>query len=183
MPPIPPEKYTPEQKATVDEFVAGRKRPVFGPFIPLLRSPELMNLLKQMGDYLNFKAPAGGRKLTEFIILITAREWGSDYEWYAHYHSALKGELEPAVIEDIAQGRRPDGMSEDEDAVYNFVTELMRNKRVSDKSYDRIVKRFGEKGAVDIAGVVGFYTTLAMVMNTSRLELPKDGTRLPRFPD
>jgi 4-carboxymuconolactone decarboxylase len=131
----------------------------------------------------NFKAPAGGRKLTEFIILLTAREWASDYEWYVHHPIALKAGLKPEIADAIAQGRRPDGMSEEEDAVYSFVTEIMRNKRVSDASYERIVKLFGEKGVIDITGVVGFYTTLAMVMNTTRHELPQDGKRLPRFPD
>ncbi len=182
MPPLSPDKYTEAQKKAVDEFVLQRKRPLFGPFIPLIRSPELMHVLQEMGDYLNYKAPAGGHKLTEFIILITAREWTQDYEWDFHQPRALKAGVKPEIAQAIYEGRRPEGMSHEEEAVYDFVIELLHNKSVSDHTYNAVLKALGEKGVIDIAGVVGFYSTLAMVMNTTRMEVPKEGLHLPHFP-
>jgi 4-carboxymuconolactone decarboxylase len=182
MPAIPPEKYTEAQKKAGEEFLATRKVPVFGPFIPLIRSPEVMTQARAMGDYLRYKS-AIGTTLSELVILITAREWTQDYEWYVHQPIAVKTGIKPEIIDAIWDGRRPAGMSEDEEIVYDFSTELHKNKRVSDHTYDRAVKRFGETGVIDLIGVNGYYTFLAMTMNTTRMELPKDGKRMPRFPE
>jgi 4-carboxymuconolactone decarboxylase len=182
MPAIPAEKYTEAQKKAADEFLATRKSPVFGPFIPLIRSPEVMLRAKEMGDYLRFKN-AIGQKLSEFTILIMARAWTSDYEWYAHYPLAMKAGLKPEIAEAVFEGRRPDGMAADEEAVYNFVTELNATKRVSDVTYARTVSHVGEQGVIDIIGLQGYYTLIAMTLNVSRFELPKDGRRFPRIPD
>jgi 4-carboxymuconolactone decarboxylase len=182
MPAIPAEKYTEAQKKAADEFLATRKHPVFGPFIPLIRSPEAMLRAKEMGDYLRFKNSIG-QKLSEFTILIMARAWTADYEWYAHYPLAMKAGLKPEIAEAVFEGRRPDGMAADEEAVYNFVTELNATKRVSDVTYARMVNHAGEQGVIDIIGLQGYYTLIAMTLNVSRFELPKDGRRFPRIPD
>jgi 4-carboxymuconolactone decarboxylase len=182
MPPIPSDLYTEAQKKAADEFQALRKRPVFGPFVPLMRSPELMTRAQQMGEYLRYRNSIGQR-LTEFTILIMAREWAQDYEWYVHHPLALKAGLKPEIAEAVSEGRRPQGMDEDEETIYDFVTELNRTKRVSDKTYERAVKKFGEQGVIDIVGTQGYYALLAMTMNVSRPELPKDARKLPRFPD
>ncbi len=182
MPAIPSEKYTEAQKRAADEFLATRKNPVFGPFIPLIRSPEVMLRAKEMGDYLRFKNSIG-QKLAEFTILIMARAWTADYEWYAHYPLAMKAGLKPEIAEAVFEGRRPDGMAQDEETVYNFVTELNAMKRISDVTYERTVKQVGEQGVIDIIGLQGYYTLIAMTLNVSRFELPKDGRRFPRTPD
>ena len=182
MPAIPTEKYTEAQKRAADEFLATRKSPVFGPFIPLIRSPEVMLRAKEMGDYLRFKNSIG-QKLAEFTILIMARAWTADYEWYAHYPLAMKAGLKPEIAEAVFEGRRPDGMAQDEETVYNFVTELNAMKRISDVTYERTVKQVGEQGVIDIIGLQGYYTLIAMTLNVSRFELPKDGRRFPRTPD
>jgi 4-carboxymuconolactone decarboxylase len=182
MPAIPPEKYTEAQKKAADELFATRKSAVFGPFIPLIRSPEMMLRAKEMGDYLRFKNSIG-QKLSEFTILIMARAWTSDYEWYVHHPLALKAGLKPEIAEAIFEGRRPDGMAADEETIYNFVTELNNTKRISDVSYERAVKQVGEQGVIDIIGLQGYYTLIAMTLNVSRFELPKDGRRFPRIPD
>jgi 4-carboxymuconolactone decarboxylase len=182
MPAIPAEKYTEAQKKAAEEFLATRKSPVFGPFIPLIRSPEVMLRAKEMGDYLRFKNSIG-QKLAEFTILIMARAWTADYEWYAHYPLAMKAGLKPEIAEAIFEGRRPDGMAPDEETVYNFVTELNTMKRISDMTYERTVKQVGEQGVIDIIGLQGYYTLIAMTLNVSRFELPKDGRRFPRSPD
>src|SRR2546429_172525 len=112
LPPIPPEKYDDAQKKAAAEFLAVRKVPVFGPFEILMRSPELMNAARAMGDHLRFKS-AIGNTLSELVILITAREWTQDYEWHVHAPLALKAGIKPEILEAIRDGRRPVGMSED----------------------------------------------------------------------
>lgn len=182
MPPVAPETYDQAQKKAAEEFQAARKGPVFGPFSVLIRSPELMNAYRAFGDYLRFKASVGN-KLTEFVILITAREWTQDYEWYVHAPIALKQGISQDIINAIAEGRRPSGMSEDMETCYDLTLELHRNKRVADATYTRAVKLFGEKGVLDIVGIAGYYTSLAMAMNTTRMPIPSDGKRLLRFPE
>ena len=182
MPDIPADQYTEAQKKAAQEFLETRKTPVFGPFVPLIRSPELMLRAKDMGDYLRFKNSIG-QKLAEFTILIMAREWTQDYEWYVHHPLALKAGLKPEIGEAIFQGRRPVGMSADEEAVYDFVTELNHTKRVSDATYEHAVKQVSEQGVIDIIGLQGYYTLIAMSLNVSRFELPKDGRRFPRIPE
>lgn len=182
MPPIPPEKYDAAQKKAADDFQVARKGPVFGPFSVLMRSPDLMTANRIFGDYLRLK-PSIGNKLSELIILTTAREWTQDYEWYVHAPIALKQGITQEIIDAIAEGRRPPGMNEDQEICYDFTTELIRNKRVSDATYDRALKRFGEIGVLDISGIGGYYTLLAMEMNTTRMPIPANGKHLRRFPE
>ena len=182
LPTIPIEQYTPEQVKAAQEFEQVRKKAPWGPFAMLMYSPELMNNARSMGDYLRYKS-AIGTTLSEFAILITAREWSQDYEWAIHYPIAIDGGLSPAIASAVKEGRRPEGMSGDEAIVYDFTIELQRYKRVSDTTYSKVEKRFGKKGAVDLAGIAGYYTFLAMEMNTARHPAPSGGERLPRFPD
>jgi len=182
MPTIAPEKYDETQKKAAADFLESRKTPVFGPFEPLMYSPELMSIARSMGDYLRYK-PAIGTTLSEFVILVTAREWGQDYEWHVHAPIALKQGIKKEIVDAIADGRRPVGMSEDEEICYDFSIELHRNKRVSDATYQRAVAKFGEKGVMDIVGINGYYTFLAMAMNTAHYRVPANGLKLPRFPD
>lgn len=181
LPTIPPDRYTDEQKRAAEEFKAARKVPVFGPFEPLMYSPQVMNLARAMGDYLRYNS-AIGTTLSELAILIAAREWTQDYEWYVHYPIALKAGIKLEIADAIADGRRPTGMSKDEEIVYDFSTELNKNKRVSDSTFERADKRFGKKGIVDLTGINGYYTLLAMQLNVARYQLPKDGKNLARFP-
>ena len=173
MPEIPADKMTEAQKKAAEEFAAGRGMKVFGPFVPLLRSPEVMLRAKAMGDYLRFKSVLPP-KLNEFVILITARQWTQQYEWQVHYPIALKAGLEPEVAKAVAEGRRPPAMSADEEIVYELCDELHRTQGVSDATYARAVARFGEQGVIDMLGVNGYYTFLAIVMNTTRTALPAD---------
>lgn len=181
MPEIPAEKMTPEQKKAADEFLAERKVPIFGPFVPLFRSPEVMQRARAMGDYLRYKSvlPAA---LNEFTILITARRWSQSYEWAVHQPIAVKAGLKPEITQALAEGRRPQGMSADEELIYDFSTELHENQCVSDATYARAVARFGEQGVIDVIGVNGYYTFLAMVLNTARTAVPKNAPTLNPFP-
>jgi 4-carboxymuconolactone decarboxylase len=181
MPEIPADKMSDEQKKAAAEFAAGRGVAVFGPFVPLLRSPEVMLRAKAMGDYLRYKSVLPQR-LNEFAILITARQWTQGYEWAVHQPIALKAGLKPEIAQAVADGRRPQNMPEEEEIVYEFCTELHRNQSVSDTTYARALAKFGEQGIIDLTGVNGYYTFLAMVLNMARTPLPKGSAGLRPFP-
>jgi 4-carboxymuconolactone decarboxylase len=182
MPPIAPEKLTDAQKKAIEEFKAARSAEVSGPFVPLLRSPEVMNRARAMGDYLRFRSVLPPR-LSEFVILLTSRQWTQNYEWNAHEPLARQGGLSPDIIKAIAEGRRPEHMAEDEDILYTFCDELARTRGVSDATYARAVAKFGEQGVIDTLGITGYYTMLAMVLNTARTPLPGNARpQLTPFP-
>jgi 4-carboxymuconolactone decarboxylase len=182
MPPIPESQQTDAQKKAVAEFTAARKTGISGPFVPMLRSPEVMNRARAMGDYLRFNSVLPPR-LSEFAILITARYWTQNYEWDAHNQLALQGGLSADIIKAVADGRRPDKMAADEEVLYTFCDELHRNQSISDATYARALSTFGEQGVIDIVGISGYYTLLAMVLNTARTPVPAGHTpALAPFP-
>ena len=182
LPPIPADRLTDAQKKAMQEFTAARKADVSGPFWPLLRSPEVMNRARAMGDYLRFTSVLPPR-LSEFAIIITARQWTQNYEWDVHAPLAQQGGLKPSIVAAIADGRRPEGMADDEDTLYTFCDELHRMQSISDATYARAVKTFGEQGVIDILGISGYYTMLAMVLNTARTPVPAGHTpALRAFP-
>jgi 4-carboxymuconolactone decarboxylase len=181
LPTIPPAQYSEEQKQAAADFEAARKVPVFGPFEPMMYSPQVMSQARAMGDYLRYKS-AIGNTLSELAILITAHEWTQDYEWSVHYPIALKAGIRKEVADDIAAGRRPNAMSPDEKTVFDFTSELLRNKQVSDATFERARSRFGTKGVVDMTGIVGYYTFLAMQLNVAQYQVATDGKKLPRTP-
>jgi 4-carboxymuconolactone decarboxylase len=182
LPTIPPQDYTPEQKQAAEAFAQARGKPPFGPFEPLMYSPEVMTLARSMGDYLRYK-PKIGTTLSELVILMTARRWTQDYEWYVHAPIAQKAGIAPEIIAAIRDGRRPAQMSEDETTVYEFTSELQDTKRVSDATFARAEARFGRAGVVDLAAISGYYTFLAMELNAARSAIPADGKPLPRMPE
>jgi len=182
LPTIAPEQYTAEQKKAAEDFLAARKVPVFGPFEPMMHSPEVMSIARSTGDYLRYHS-AIGNTLSELVILVTAREWSQDYEWYVHQPIALKAGISKDIADAIADGRRPVAMSADEETVYDFTIELQKNKRVSDATFSRAEQRFGKKGVVDMVAISGYYTSLAMQLNTARYQFSGEGPRLSRFPN
>lgn len=181
LPPMPPAQYSEEQKQAAADFEAARKVPVFGPFEPMMYSPQVMSLARAMGDYLRYKS-AIGNTLSELAILITAHAWTQNYEWAVHYPIALKAGIRKEVADDIAAGRRPKAMNPDEATVFNFTSELLKNKKVSDASFEGARSRFGPKGVVDLTGIVGYYTFLAMQLNVAKYPVATDGKKLPRLP-
>jgi 4-carboxymuconolactone decarboxylase len=168
LPPIPPSQMTESQAKAAAEFKVIRNgAELSGPFFPLLRSPELMVRTSSLGEYLRYRSALPPR-LSEFVILLTAREWGQQYEWNAHYALALKAGVSAEIAGAIAEGRRPAGLAADHEALYDFCDELLRTRAVSDATYQRALSRFGEQGVVDAVGLVGYYSMLAMVLNTAR---------------
>ena len=181
--PIPADKMTDAEKKAVADYAAARGTALAGgPFMVLLRIPEVMNLARLMREHVQFRTVLG-QKLTELAILITAREWTQQYEWNAHYPAAIKAGLKPEIIKAVAEGRHPELMAEDEGILYDFCIELHRNQSVSDTTYARALSKFGEEGIVEAATIEGYYTLLAMVMNTARTPLPQGATpSLAAFP-
>jgi 4-carboxymuconolactone decarboxylase len=175
MPPIPSQKMTDAQRTAANELQDARGYELRGPWHPLLRSPDLMTRILELSDYLRFNSALPPR-LVEFVILMTAREWTQQYEWQAHHPLALKGGLKPEIAQAVAEGRHPDGMADDEAALYTLISELLHNKNVSDETYVRARARFGEQGIVDAVALSGYYTTIAMILNTARTPLPEGVT-------
>jgi 4-carboxymuconolactone decarboxylase len=156
-----------EQKAAAQELISGPRGAVFGPFIPLMRSPELMNRLQKVGEYLRYQSALEAR-LNEFVMLIVSRHWTQQFEWCMHYPLAIKAGIKPEILDALADGRRPNGMAEDEETAYDLCDELFRTHGVSDATYERAIKKFGERGVVDMIGLAGYFTTVSMIMNVAR---------------
>jgi 4-carboxymuconolactone decarboxylase len=170
-PELKPEQYDADQKRVAQAIASGPRGSVRGPFLPLLHSPGLADPAQQAGAYLRYKSSLAAA-LNEFAILITARFWTAQYEWYAHKKLALEAGLDPKIADQIARGERPSGMSAEQTAIYDFCTELHHGHAVSDKNFDEVVAKFGHRGAMDLIGLCGYYTLISMVLNVSRAPLP-----------
>jgi 4-carboxymuconolactone decarboxylase len=166
MPPLAADKMNEAQRKAAAEMTAGPRKGVKGPFIALIRSPELMDRLQKVGEYLRFESSLEPR-ISEFIMLIVSREWTQQFEWAVHVPLGRKAGLQDEVVGALAEGRRPSAMRADEETVYDFCEELLRTKGVSDTTYRCAVAEFGENGVVDIVGVVGYFTTVSMVLNVA----------------
>ena len=175
--PIPEDKMTDAQKAAVAAVMSGPRGHMGGPFSALLRSPELMNRVQKVGEYLRFQCPLD-KRLGEFAAIIAARHWSQQFEWWAHYRQAVAAGLKAEIGDAVAEGRRPTGMAEDEEILYDFLTEALNNKGVSDTTYARTVKKYGEQGVIDLLAVAGYYGLLALVMNVAHTPVP-EGHALP----
>ncbi|GIL41799.1 carboxymuconolactone decarboxylase family protein [Roseiterribacter gracilis] len=177
MPPLADETLTDAQRAAAKEFAASRGVQLFGPFVPLLRSPELLSNASAMGQHLRYRSSLP-LKLSELVILLIARQWTQQVEWQIHHPAALKAGLSPAIAQAIAEGRRPDGMDEQESAVWEFCRELHTNRAVCDSTYATALSLFGEQGIADLCGLNGYYTLLAMTMNVARTPTSDGSTPL-----
>jgi 4-carboxymuconolactone decarboxylase len=180
LPPLPPGQWSAEQHAIAEEIIRGPRGALLAPFVPLLRSPELLQHAHRMGEYLRYRN-ALGLRLSELAILVTARHWSQQVEWAIHAPIAAREGVAPETISDIGAGRRPERMAADESAVYDFCTELHHNRGVSDRTWSAVVGHFGERGAVDLIGIAGYYAFLSMVMNAARTPAPASGA-LPLQP-
>jgi 4-carboxymuconolactone decarboxylase len=169
--PIPDVQMNADQRAAARAIIDGPRGALYGPFVPLLRSPELMENAQRMGEYLRYRSAIGTR-LSELAILVTARQWNQKVEWAIHAPIAVQSGIRADVIGAIAARRKPSALPEDEAAVYEFCIELHQLKRVTDQTYARALALFGEHGVVDLMGINGYYTFLAMVMNTAQTAAP-----------
>jgi 4-carboxymuconolactone decarboxylase len=168
--PLTWDEMTPAQKTMIEHLLSGDRRGVGGPFNILLRSPEMGDLAQQFGASMRFHSSLPPR-LNEFAIILTARFWTAQYEWNAHRRAAAQAGLSEDIIQAVAAGNRPSKMAPEEDAVYNFCTELLKTHQVSDATFQTAVKAVGEKGVVDIMGVMGWYQFVSMMLDVDRYPL------------
>lgn len=173
-PVLTPDQMTAEQKALADAITAGPRGGLRGPFNAWLRSPAMGDRMQKLGEQVRFNSSVP-KKLNEFAILITARAWDAKFEWYAHYPLALQAGLKPEIAADLAQGKRPRGMAADETAVYDFCTELRRDRRVSDATYAAVRNLLGDQGVIDLIAVNGYYDMVSMTLNVAQVPVPADG--------
>lgn len=173
LPTLPEIQWNQAQKTAAQEVIAGPRKGLIAPFIPLLRSPELMTHAQRMGEYLRYRS-ALNLRLSELVILINARLWNQAVEWAIHAPIAAKAGLSTATISAIEDGRLPTTLAEDEQIAYEFSIELHHNKAVSDKTWDKAITLFGEQGVVDLIGINGYYSFLAMTMNACRTAVPEN---------
>lgn len=185
---IPVDKLAADQKVVYDAIKAGPRSkignssattpgPLGGPFNVMLRSPAIGNLVQALGGEIRFKSSIP-TKLNELAIMVTARYWTANYEWYAHCKLALQAGLDPDIAKDVAENRRSPKMDADEAIVYDFSRELHETKGVSDANYKRALDRFGEQGVFDLIAVNGYYSLVSMILNVDKTPLP-DGVPMP----
>lgn len=176
-PTLTPDQLSAEQKAYVEALKKPPRNNTTAlanpPFKVYMRSPELAEKLEAVSDYVRWGSGLPPR-LTELAIMITARQWSSQWIWRGHYRAAVRGGLDPSVGADIAAGKRPEKMKEDETILYNYAMELYRDKAVSDATFAAAVKQLGEKGLIDLVATMGYYDTVAMTLISAKAVAPKE---------
>ncbi|MDP6351879.1 MAG: carboxymuconolactone decarboxylase family protein [Alphaproteobacteria bacterium] len=171
--PLSPEQMTPAQRRVRDTIIAGpRKTATHGPFNAWLQSPELADRAQNLGAFLRFSTSLS-KRLSELAILVVARQWTAQFEWYAHRKLALESGLAEAVIDAIEARRRPDFANTDEIAVYEFTVELLDSCEVSDATYQAALDHLGPNGTVELVGLLGYYTLVSMTLNVYQVPLPE----------
>jgi 4-carboxymuconolactone decarboxylase len=171
--PLDPDELTPEQQRVAAAITNGPRGDLRGPFPALLRSPELADRVQHLGEYIRFgnALPAA---LKELAVLLTARKWAAEFEWWAHRQFALEAGLAPAIVDAIAAGRRPDELDREQAAVYEFTSELLASGGVADETFDTARALLGDQGVVDLTCTVGYYSLVAFVLNVDRVPVPHD---------
>lgn len=169
---------TDEQSEAVARIASGPRGAIIGPFVPLLRSPELMTRIQLVGEYLRFQSVLDD-DLVELVILYVARAWDQDFEWGFHHPLALEKGLPADVVDDLANGDRPTGGRAEIGIVFDLLDELHRTRHVSDATYAAAHDALGETRVVEVVATAGYYTTLAMTMNTAQTPPPDGAPRLP----
>lgn len=175
---IPESEMTAKQREVMAEIQSSRGRGALGgPFGVMLHAPDYGDLAQKLGAFCRYRTSVPPR-LSEFTILLIGRMWRSQYEFWVHAPIAEKAGVPKQTIADLRAGRRPARLSRDERAIYDFVMELHKTRRVSDKTYRRVHALFGDSGMVEFTGILGYYTLVAMSLNVFNVPLPA-GESLP----
>ena len=170
---------TKAQRALLESLRAGPRGKSLtprGPFAAWMHAPEFGQLAQALGAHARYNTALPPR-LSEFAILCTARLWRAQYEWFAHAPMAEKGGVKPKTIADLRAGRAPKSAPKDERAIYDFIQELYKTKRVSDRTYKRVHAILGEAAMVELAGILGYYALISMTLNIFHM-LPPDSEKL-----
>jgi 4-carboxymuconolactone decarboxylase len=177
------ESMTSQQRAAAQVLIAGPRKGVYGPFLPLLRSPPLLDRVAQVGEYLRFESVLDPR-IRELAICAVARHTGNQFEWTMHAPLAVKAGINEAGVEALRVGARPKQLAADEEAALDFVRELLQTHGVSDPCYATAQVAFGEQGVVELASLVGYFAMVCWVMNVARTpaQASAAGPGLDAFP-
>lgn len=178
--PLSLDEMTPDQRRMAENVLAGPRKALRGPFSTFLYSPETGDHAQKLGAQVRFKSSLP-EKLKELAILVVARFWTAQFEWYAHHKLALEAGLDPAIADAIAEGKRPARLAPDEAAIYDFSSELLQTREVSDANFAAVKDRFGEKGVVDLICTMGYYCLVSMTLNVNRYPIPADATPLKKL--
>jgi 4-carboxymuconolactone decarboxylase len=176
--PLSQHDMTLDQQRVAQAIAGGQRGGLRGPFHALLRCPELADRVRHLGDYVRFESTVPAT-LRELAILLVARFWSAHYEWNAHRRHAATAGLDPGIADAIELGRRPAMMSTDEALVYDFVSELLIDRDISDTTFHAALARFGEQTIVELIGVAGYYGFISLVLNANRTPVAEGGTPLP----
>jgi len=174
------DKLTPAQRALLDSIRSGPRggsTTIRGPFAVFLHAPAFGELAQQLGGHCRFKTAVAPR-LSEFAILATAKLWRAQYEWFAHVPQAERAGVKAETIRDLHKGRVPKSAPKDERAIYDFVQELYKTRRVSNKTFARVRAILGEAATVEFVGILGYYVLISMILNVFRMS-PPEGEPLP----
>jgi 4-carboxymuconolactone decarboxylase len=173
-------QLTPAQRALLQSIRSGPRgssTTIRGPFAVFLHAPAFGELAQQLGGHCRFNTGVSPR-LSEFAILVTARLWRAQYEWFAHVPQAERAGVKPQTIRDLHKGRVPKTAPKDERAVYDFIQELYKTRRVSDKTFGRVRALLGDAATVELVGILGYYVLISMILNVFRMS-PPPGEALP----
>jgi 4-carboxymuconolactone decarboxylase len=163
---------TPDQKAFVLSILGGQRRSIDGSLGILLPSPQMGDIAQKAIAYARFNS-SNPPKLNELAIIIAARAWTAQVAWFAHKNSALKNGISPEIVESIRVGKRPTNMPPDVEAVYNFCTELLYTRHMSDATFLATKSALGgDKGVVDLTATLAFYQLASMLMDVDNMPLP-----------
>jgi 4-carboxymuconolactone decarboxylase len=173
IPLFPMDDMTPEQRRVMDEIVRGPRGGLRGPLRAVLHCPELADRWQKLGELLRFRTSLPPR-LSELAILVTARHFDAQYEWFAHEPHAVNAGVPPTVIEAIKHGKRPSFAQVDEEALYDYCIELHMTHVVSEPVYQRAIGQFGVAGVVEITALIGYYAMVAMTLNAHEISVPPD---------
>jgi 4-carboxymuconolactone decarboxylase len=173
-----PASYDEAQRAAAAALIASPRGEVRGPFIPMMRSPELMDRAQKLGEFLRYDCSIPER-LREWAIIVTARLWRQAYEWHVHAPLARKAGVRAETIASLAAGQYPDQAADDERVVHDFCLSLHRSNFVDDAIYADTLALLGERGVVELTGICGYYALLAMMLNVARTPCPGTPFALP----
>jgi 4-carboxymuconolactone decarboxylase len=179
LPSIPDDQLTDRQKELMEAIRSGPRGRVSqgGPFGVYLHAPDFGDLTQKLGAHCRYKTAVEPR-LSEFVILCTARQWRAQYEWHAHAAIAEKAGVAPETIRDVKAGRAPRKAKKDERALYDFIQELYKTRRVSDRNYKRVRAFLSDSAMVELVGIMGYYAMVAMMLDVFRVPLP-EGAEMP----
>jgi 4-carboxymuconolactone decarboxylase len=181
-PPIDPSLWTNDMQVAATELIAGPRGEVRGPFVPLMRSPDLLDRTQKLGAFLRYECAIEPR-LREFATCVVARHWSQPYEWRAHARLAAEAGVAPATLASLRDGSLHSEAPDDERLVFAICTKLLANHQLDDSAFDDAVHLLGEQGLIELAALCGYYSLLAIVMNLARTPFSGQAFALPSEED